>query len=280
MANSTTDWIARIENDSLFLDNPANSRVVLQHNSRKGLRPYIHPLRLYDGVGCLTEDSPWHHPWQHGISTGFHGVNGCDFWFDPGQVPATRTGSIEPSTPRLAKIDPPTWEIDAIWRDVDGTILLVERQNWSLQLEEEILYLDLAWNLQAIPGVVVDQGLYGGLFLRMPFRKDRGADVLNSKGIADDECEQKAAEWVDLNLPIDSGDTRGGIVMCDHPGNPEHPAHWRIDGTRGINPAPCITRPIELRSGETMSYRYRLIGYRDRLPREKIKQLWENYAAT
>jgi putative heme-binding domain-containing protein len=39
-------------------------------------RPYLHPVRDPSGHTVLTEDRPADHPWQHGIFTGFHQVNG------------------------------------------------------------------------------------------------------------------------------------------------------------------------------------------------------------
>src|SRR6266567_8414409 len=44
------------------------------------LRPYLHPLRDASGGIVLTEDKPADHPWQHGIFTGFHRVNGFNYW--------------------------------------------------------------------------------------------------------------------------------------------------------------------------------------------------------
>ena len=44
------------------------------------LRPYLHPLRDASGKVVLTEDKPADHPWQHGIFTGFHRVNGVGYW--------------------------------------------------------------------------------------------------------------------------------------------------------------------------------------------------------
>src|SRR5215211_7746680 len=44
------------------------------------LRPYLHPLRDPSGRVVLTEDRPADHPWQHGIFTGFHRVNGFNYW--------------------------------------------------------------------------------------------------------------------------------------------------------------------------------------------------------
>ncbi len=49
---------------------------VMETNSR----PYLHPVRDASGRVVLTEDRPADHPWQHGIFTGFHRVNGFNYW--------------------------------------------------------------------------------------------------------------------------------------------------------------------------------------------------------
>lgn len=266
----------RVTNDCLFVDDDSG-RVVLQHNARPGLRPYIHPLRGPDGQACLTEDSPWHHPWQHGVQTGFHGVNDCDFWFDPGQRPGNAIGTIEPETPRILGSDPPSWVIQSLWRHQDGTELLREHQTWTLKPLNDLLVLDLTWEIVAIPEVHIQQGAYGGLFLRMPYREDHGATVINASGLVGDDTEQQPAAWVDLSMPVNDGRGSGSITIMDHLENPGHPAHWRVDGQRGINPAPCIRGPIELLSGATMQHRYRLMLRDTTLTPEQIHEHWNSY---
>ena len=275
--NHLPRWKLRVVNNCLFIDQIESGRVVLQHNARPGMRPYIHPLRGSDGNSCLTEDSPSHHPWQHGIQTGFHGVNGCDFWFDPGQRAETVIGTIEPATPLVLSEDPPRWAIAATWRHDDGSELLNETQTWSLQEAGDLLLLDLDWELTAVPNVVIEQGSYGGLFIRMPFRADRNAKVISATGLEDDATEQQAATWIDLQMPVDRGDVTGGIAVLDHPDNPLHPAHWRVDGQRGINPAPCIPGEIHLTSGEAMLHRYRLVLHDGSLLPEGVQSLWSEY---
>ena len=276
--SDTPRWKLRVANDCLFIDDVSLGRIILQHNARPGLRPYIHPLRIGDGSLCLTEDSPWHHPWQHGIQTGFHGVNGCDFWFDPGQHPTMDIGTIEPSTPRILSTEPPGWEIEAIWRHADGSLLLAERQVWSLAEADKLLFLDLDWTIQAIPDVEIEQHAYGGFFIRMPFRRGGGATVFNSAGQQEDETEQQPAAWVDLHMPLENNEAGAGIALLDHPTNPGHPVHWRVDGQRGINPAPCIPGAIKLSAGTPMRHQYRLVLHSGPLGVEQIDELWAAYA--
>ena len=271
-------WSTRVTNNCLFVDDGESGKIVLQHNARPGRRPYIHPLRGVDGNSCLTEDSPWHHPWQHGIQTGFHGVNGCDFWFDPGQNAKATIGTIEPEAPEVLGDDPLTWSIDARWRHENGAELLEEGQVWSLSDGDGVLFLDLEWTIGAVPDVTIEQGAYGGFFIRMPFRSDRDVKVVNSEGQEGDATEQQPAAWVDLQMPVNRGDMRGGIALLDHRDNPGHPAHWRVDGQRGINPAPCIPGDIYLSVGESITHRYRLVLHDGSLTPDAVQSFWEQYA--
>jgi hypothetical protein len=173
--------------------------------------------------------------------------------------------------------EPPNWTVSALWRHDDGSELLKESQTWILKPVDGLLYLDLSWKIQAIPDILIQQAAYGGLFVRMPYRQESGATVVNSTGLVGDQTEQQPAAWVDLSMPVNDGSADGGITILDHPGNPGHPAHWRVDGQRGINPAPCIPGSIELPAGEVRLYRYRLILRDTALAPERIQQHWESY---
>lgn len=124
----------------------------------------------------------------------------------------------------------------------------------------------------------IEQHSYGGLFMRMPFRRGSGASVLNAVGQKDDETEQQAAAWVDLQMLLENSEAGAGITLLDDLHNPGHPVQWRVDGQRGINPAPCIVSSIELKSGEALRYNYRFILHVGSLAVEQIDKLWDIYA--
>ncbi|SVD56994.1 uncharacterized protein METZ01_LOCUS409848, partial [marine metagenome] len=221
----------------------------------------------------------FHHPWQHGVQTGYHGVNGCDFWFDPGQVSGSRIGTIEPRTTQIEEIEPPQWSIETLWRDDGGVGLLRENQIWKLTGHDGLLYLDLEWMVQAmLRNVHIEKSTYGGLFIRMPFRRDRPCRVVNSAGQEEDDTEQSPAAWVHLEMTVNEGDLTAGIAVLDHPDNPRHPAHWRGDSQRGINPSPCIPAAIDLAADAKMVHRYRLILHSGTLVSQEVEGHWQRYA--
>jgi len=282
-------WSLRVDDQILFVDDLEVGGVALQHNARPDQMPYIHPLRIADGRACLTEDSPWHHPHQHGIQLAFSKVNGCDFWVQAKQRPDHLVGSIVPSQPRILSDDPPTWTIETIWQHANGTNLLAGQQIWTWSKLENMHLLDLDWTLLSLSSVNIAKHPYGGLFIRMPFRISTGAVAFNSAGQRDSATEQQPARWVDVHMPlehpyqrpdgtIDHRVMHGGIAVLDHPDNPAHPSRWRVDYQRGINPCPCNLDSIDLSAGEKLRLRYRLVLHNEPLPASDIEALWNGYS--
>lgn len=281
----TDNWQPRVENGCLFIDDTELGRAVLQHHARPGIGAYIHPLRIGPRNLCLTADSPWHHPHQHGIQTRFVGIDGSDFWHFPGQRPGQALGRINPGLPRIIGTAPPRWVIEALWQHADGRHVLADRQEWQLGREGDLLLLDLEWTLRAIADIRIEPYLYGGLYVRMPYHRHLGAQVVTSTGSRDGDAEQQPAAWVDVHMPIDQawrGDdapASAGIAVFDHPDNPGHPVQWRVDGQFGINPAPSIAGAIDLAAGSALHLRYRLLAHEGPLPPARIADLWGRYAA-
>ena len=187
-------WQPRVENGCLFIDDTDLGGAMLQHHARPGIGSYIHPVRVGARHLCLTADSPWHHPHQHGIQTRFVGINGSDFWHFPGQRPGQTLGRINPALPRITGTKPPRWVIEALWQHADGGHVLADRQDWQLGRAGDVLVLDLDWTLRAIPDARIEPYLYGGLYVRMPYHRHLGATVVTSAGNRDLAAEQDT-DW-------------------------------------------------------------------------------------
>lgn len=249
----------------------AGAVTLLEQRCEMGRRPFIHPLRPLDGAGVLTEDSPEHHPWQHGLYTGYHAVNGSDFWLDQGK----KTGRIEPRKPEL--INDHSWSVCSLWRHHEGHDLLKERQIWSAHLSNDCWYLDLKLSFEALVDVHIEQGKYGGLFLRMPWREDKHAQVVNNCGFHDDDCEQAAADWVALHMDIDGRDNPAGIAILDHPENTDVACKWRVDHQRGINPCPVVDQPIDIAEGQQRTWHYRVLVFNGSTDARAINAMYQEF---
>ena len=234
----------------------ADGTVLLEQHAAADHRAYIHPLMAPDGKGVYTENEPKHHPWQHGLYVGLHAVNGINFWekeqnkFHP-----------EPVAKPVVEGNTAKWKVKTRWTDQDGSPVLTETQDWTLTDYGTNYVLDLTWTLSADFGdVTFGKWAYGGLFLRMPYKKANAKRqfAVNSRGQRNRAAEQQPAEWVEVSMPIEGREQNGTIRFEDMPGNVGYPNPWRVDGQLGIAPSHCIRGPWSIPSGKSCVNRYRL----------------------
>ena len=234
----------------------ADGTVILEQHAAPDTRAYIHPLMAPDGKGVYTENEPKHHPWQHGLYTGLHAVNGINFWekeknqFHP-----------EPVAKPDVKDDTARWTVRTRWTSAQGDDVLLETQEWTLTDHVTNYVLDVVWTLDADKvDVSFGKWKYGGLFIRMPFRKENAGRqyAVNSRGQRNKDAEQQEAEWVEISMPIDGRESNGMVRIEDLPGNPGYPNPWRVDGQLGVVPSYCIRGPWKLAKGEKRVNRYRV----------------------
>ncbi len=267
-------------------------------------RPFLHPIVAPDGVGELTEYSPGHHPHQTGLYWGFTRVNGTDIdpdmlkeWFYKADKPADIQRQVgrdffhHPGAEYWQRVSADVLEAvgsEVKWQtvysmlDAEGHAILSERQNWSLHAAGESSILDLQWKGRAHGAVTIGEFPYGGMFLRMPFRKENGGRVLNSEGADQEGSEGQRARWVGVEMPIPGREQTAerlcSIAMMDHPANPDHPTPWRADGQLGIGPSRGLAGSWEIADGESAVFRHRLLISCGELDREGIERAWEQFA--
>ncbi|MBC8103235.1 MAG: PmoA family protein [Cytophagales bacterium] len=251
--------------------------VLLVQNALPDTRPFLHPIATPDGAGILTEDSPPHHPWQHGLYVGMNAVNGVGFWTE-----RERDGTFHPAplTDPVAEGSQAEWKVTASWRDPSGDPVLTETQEWKLADQGSRLELGLRWTLAAeVPSVSFGRYDYGGLFLRMPYRSDADSpSLLTSEGATrPGEAEGKRARWVALAMTVGGKAKSAGIAILDHPGNPEHPTPWRVDEQYGIGPSRCISGAWQLEQGKPATARYRIVVFTGEPDAGLLNSRWQDF---
>lgn len=254
---------------------------LLVQNAESDKRPFIHPILAPDGIGEVTENQPGHHLWQHGLYVGLNRVNGYGFWTE-GLSNDPLDGSFHPKP-----LAPPTigdngvsWKVETAYRSPEGKPLLSETQNWTLQDHSTTLVLDVDWTMLAEIDLEFGEYSYGGLFLRMPWRRETHGSVLTSEGATTDQtAEAQRARWVAIAMPIPGRNTGpAGFAYFDHPSNPEFPNPWRVDGGLGIVPSRSIAGSWRLADGKTMSNRYRLIAFTGFIDASFIENQWQQFS--
>ncbi|TMV48957.1 hypothetical protein FE783_14895 [Paenibacillus mesophilus] len=252
--------------------------IIVQH-AESNKRPYIHPIAAPDGKGILTEDAPSHHPWQHGLYIGLNAVNGIGFWSEGLGGNKDQDGSFHPLPIEhfQAAGNEASWTVHTEWRDPSGSPMLQEEQTWSFTDRGDYYELDLNWRLTAEIDLTFGQYPYGGLFLRMPFRKETGGDVYSSEGRRSTDAEGQRARWVAVSMPIEGREGPAGIAILDHAGNREHPVPWRVDGQLGIGPSCCIAGEWKLAKGESRTFKYRAVVFCGQIKASFIEQAWKSF---
>ena len=260
----------------LTIARTTHAEPLLIQQARLNHRPYIHPIVAPDGRGVLTEDAPPHHPWQHGLYVGLNDVNGVGFWTE-GLRGSPQDGSFHPQplTPPLVDADQVAWSVVTDWHAPDRSLLLTETQRWSFHDGGDHYRLTLDWSVTAAVDLTFGQYSYGGLFLRMPYRKEVGGAVINSEGLSNSAAEGQRARWTAVAMPLaDRDEEWAGIAIFDHPANLRFPTPWRVDNQLGIAPSPCIVGAWSLAAGATASWRYGLFVFSGRADTTAIENQW------
>jgi hypothetical protein len=254
---------------------------ILVQQAQVDQRPFIHPILAPDGKGVLTENTPSHHPWQHGLYVGLNDVNGIGFW-EEGLRNKPEDGSFHPQPLKPATVSShrASWEVETYWRDPQGILMIKELQQWSLHDRGSTFEIDLQWSLRAEVDLLFGQKTYGGLFLRMPYRDEWGGKAFNSEGLVNNDAEGERARWMACYMPIEGRPDQAGCAILDHPNNPEHPVPWRVDRTLGISPSRCIAGSWTLPQGETQINQYRIVVFTGAIAPSAVDVSWQQFASS
>jgi hypothetical protein len=137
----------------------------------------------------LTELSPAHHPHQTGLYWGLTRVNGRDFFRQRGGDHWRRV-ELRAVT---AAADEVAWLTVYDLLGADGSALLARRNAGHCANPPAGICSKLSWTAEALVDVTVGEYNYGGLFLRMPWREGRTAQVIDSNRQRDERADQQRA---------------------------------------------------------------------------------------
>ncbi|MDH3651445.1 MAG: PmoA family protein, partial [Saprospiraceae bacterium] len=284
---------------TLSIFRTGEKKPVLVQNAKTGMRPYLHPIMSPDGNGSLTEYSPGHHKHQTGLYWGFTRVNGSDTpadtlkkWFYNRDKPQhikdmigrdffhfngeSHWKKVSASTVE-GEGDEVKWQTVYHMLDAAGNPILMETMNWSMMESNHKFLLDLRWEGKAIEDITINEFDYGGMFLRMPWRKDIEGEVVNNARQRNQQAEGKRAMWLDVGMEIEGRDDWGHVAIFDNPQNSGYPAPWRVDGQLGIGPTRAIAGDWQIQKGETEIIQHRIVAYTGELDDIEMGQMWKDY---
>ncbi len=275
---------------------------VLTQNAKAGMRPYLHPIMSPDGNGSLTQYSPGHHKHQTGLYWGFTRVNGTGApadtlkkWFYNRNKPQrikemigrdffhfngashwkkVSSGSVEEEG------DEVKWRTVYHMLDENAKPILEETMNWSMTEIDDKFLIGLEWEGKALEDITINEFTYGGMFLRMPWKKDIDGEVINNARQRNQQGEGKRAMWVDAGMEIEGRNDWGHIAIFDHPQNSGYPTHWRVDRQLGIGPARAIAGDWNIQKGKSEIIKHGIVAYTGELNDIEMTELWKEYTGS
>lgn len=251
-----------------------SDKAIVTQNAKPDFRPYIHPIVAPDGKGVLTEYSPGHHKHQTGLYWGFTRVNGRDYFHNPGGEFWRRVSAeVLQDTGKVVE-----WRTVYDLLDSTGNTVLTETQNWSMRETDGQYFLDLEWRGEAKTDVTIAKYDYGGLFLRMPWRKGIEGSVVNAARQRNEKAEGQPALWVDVGMKVEGRDDQAHIAIFDHPDNAGYPQPWRVDGQLGIGPARARTGDWSIPKGEMEIIRHQVVVYTGELDDVALTETWSEFS--
>ena len=249
------------------------AKPVVTQNAAADHRPYLHPITGPDGKGVFTQYSPGHHKHQTGIYWGFTSVNGRDFFHNP-KGDYWKRKDIKVIE---AKGDSVKWETVYDLLDADGKAMLTEVQRWTMTSEKDRHVLNLEWMGTGKTDVTVGKYPYGGLFVRMPWKKSITGEAVNAARDTNRRAEGKRAMWLDVGMEIEGRDDWGHIAIFDHHENQGYPQPWRVDGQLGVGPVRAQLGDWNIAEGKTETIRHQIQIYGGKLNGKNLTDRWKAY---
>ena len=258
----------------------------------------FHPLNTPSGER-LTDLAPGDHHHHRGVFLAWHSmefrskadfsafgatrptrgfnVNRGDFW-GWGQYAPTQGRVIENREVRLVKADARSAEVEIrnAWT-IQGQVMMDETTRAELREQLPSYVLDLTYRLVPVTDLVLNRTAFGGFCVRARNDGDsyyadaRGQISLPDPHYSVPELNWPAADWYDYTIKLKDGKTIGCAVI-EHRGNP--PSTWHNPRyVWMINPCIVAEKPFQVKGGQPLLLRYRVVVHDGPTPRELLDQL-------
>lgn len=299
--DKTTHFFIKTNDDrsSIEIYREGGTVPVVVQNAKPDFRPYLHPIQAPGSDAELTQYSPGHHKHQTGLYWGFTRVNGTGIapdelkkWFyrrdksDKIKKQIGRDFFHHPEGDHWQRVSANVlkdegellkWQTVYNMLDENGDPILKETQNWTFEEKDSKYLLSLEWKGEALIDVTINEFEYGGMFLRMPWKKDIKGEVVNAARQRNAKAEGQRAMWVDVGMEIDGLDEWGHIAIFDHPDNQGFPQTWRVDGQMGVGPVRALMGDWTIKKGETETIQHQIVAYTGQHNDLAMNQWWSDY---
>ena len=289
-----------------------NGQVFAEYVVDQANKPYLAPVFGPTGKQMtrnypmkVIEGEQHDHPHHRGICFGNEGMAGVDTWCEPKSYEAAEAkkpgstaarakgiGFIKHREYTELKADAKGAIVAATGdiNDVNGKKLLEEEHRMTFRADADTRTIDFDLDYIASEGpITIKDAKDAGFSIRVPSSMavdtKQGGNLVNSEGLTDAATWGKRAKWCDYYGPVE-GETLG-VAMLNHPGSFRYPTTWhsRTYGLFTANPfgphsldKTAEDGTFELKKGERVKLRHRLIFHKGDEKAGKIAEAFEAYA--
>ncbi len=246
----------------------------------------LYPLNTPSGER-VVDFAPSDHPHHRGIFLAWHSISAkkarkkADFWGWGAWAP-TDGRRIKNSSVQLlqADSDRAMLEVCNDWlvenrKMIDEITFIVARR------QESAYIVDLNYHLTPAMDITLDKTAFGGFCAKA--RKDGDGSYYNPNGLVKlpdphhlkPETDWPASDWYDYTMNLNNGKTIG-VAILDHPANPTTTWH-NLAPIAMVNPCIVAPGPVEIKKGQTLQLRYRLVAHDGPTPVKLLKSLTDEW---
>lgn len=262
----------------------------IQGDQKSYLYPVIGPTgtnmtRNYPMKETVKEEHK-DHPWHTSVYFTHGDVNGKDFWNDK----STDQKNSRIILDELKTVDSDAGRIVATHKWMfENDLYMTDTTELHFSGDAEKRIIDYKVTLHASNGdVKLGDTKEGCMAVRMHYKlrvKDMGAKVVNSEGITGKDVWGKKAKWISYYNEIDG--QQQGITMMDNPENFRYPTPWHARdyglcaanafGLKYFTGNKKNTGDITLKSGESLSFSYRLVFHKGDPKTAKVETIFKDW---
>jgi hypothetical protein len=247
-------------------------------------------MKVADPLWRNGENEEHDHPHHRSLWFAHGSVNGQDFWADGSNKGKIVHGKFLEAT---SGQDIGIIKSQNNWVAANGQIICSDTRIHRFYNRQEGQIMDFEVTIYASEGdVTFGDTKEGSMAIRLaPTLQVEGkvgkGHIIDSQGHRDNDAWGKRAAWCDYYGPLNN--EMVGAAIFDHPQNQRHPTWWHVRayGLFAANPfgihdfekKPAGTGDLIIKSGDSVTFRYRFYFHKGDYEHAKVAELYREYAA-
>lgn len=242
--------------------------------------PFFFPVNGPVSGGSVTSMRNGEYPHHSSLFFGCDRVNGGNYWqegLERGRIVSIGARVVEPKGDRVVIED------ECIWKRPDAEAPILDRRTITISSPSKDLYqLDFDIEMEMLTDVTILKTNHSLLSVRVDpdLTVRQGGVMINSEGKEGEKGTFGAGSpWIDCYGQRKTG--AEGIAILQHPSNKWYPSPWFTRDYGFMSPTPMYwpadDKETNLKKGEKIALRYRILVHGGDTQKANIAQLFEQY---